>query len=54
MRYVEEVLQPGEKILFVSTIHWLIYVPAILLLIAATRHLQARLHPPSHHRDAHG
>ena len=35
MRYVEEVLQPGEKILFVSTIHWLIYVPAILLLIAA-------------------
>ena len=35
MRYVEEVLQPGEKILFVSTIHWLIYVPAILLLVAA-------------------
>jgi uncharacterized membrane protein YdbT with pleckstrin-like domain len=35
MRYVEEVLQPGEKILFVSTIHWLIYAPAILLLIAA-------------------
>ncbi len=35
MRYVEEVLQPGEKILFASTIHWLIYVPAILLLIAA-------------------
>ncbi|HEY4862746.1 MAG TPA: PH domain-containing protein [Xanthobacteraceae bacterium] len=35
MKYVEEVLQPGEKILFASTIHWLIYTPAILLLIAA-------------------
>ena len=35
MKYVEEVLQPGEKILFVSTIHWLTYAPAIALLIAA-------------------
>jgi uncharacterized membrane protein YdbT with pleckstrin-like domain len=35
MKYVEEVLQPGEKILFASTIHWLIYAPAILLLIVA-------------------
>jgi uncharacterized membrane protein YdbT with pleckstrin-like domain len=35
MKYVEEVLQPGETVLFASTIHWLIYAPAILLLIAA-------------------
>jgi uncharacterized membrane protein YdbT with pleckstrin-like domain len=35
MSYVKEVLQPGEKILFASTIHWLIYAPAILLLIVA-------------------
>jgi uncharacterized membrane protein YdbT with pleckstrin-like domain len=35
MSYVKEVLQPGEKILFISTIHWLIYAPAIALLIAA-------------------
>jgi uncharacterized membrane protein YdbT with pleckstrin-like domain len=35
MRYVEEVLQPGETVLFVSTIHWLIYWPAILLIVAA-------------------
>jgi hypothetical protein len=35
MKYVEEVLQPGEKILFISTIHWLIYWPAILLIVAA-------------------
>jgi uncharacterized membrane protein YdbT with pleckstrin-like domain len=35
MKYVEEVLQPGETVLFVSTIHWLTYAPALLLLIAA-------------------
>ena len=35
MKYVEEVLQPGETVLFASTIHWLIYAPAILLLIVA-------------------
>ncbi len=35
MKYVEEVLQPGETVLFASTIHWLIYAPAIVLLIAA-------------------
>jgi uncharacterized membrane protein YdbT with pleckstrin-like domain len=35
MKYVEEVLQQGETILFASTIHWLIYLPAMLLLIAA-------------------
>jgi len=34
MKYVEEVLQPGERILFVSTIHWFTYAPgAVLLLI---------------------
>jgi uncharacterized membrane protein YdbT with pleckstrin-like domain len=35
MKYVKEFLQPGETILFASTIHWLIYLPAMLLLIAA-------------------
>jgi uncharacterized membrane protein YdbT with pleckstrin-like domain len=35
MKYVEEVLQPGETVLFASTIHWLVYWPAILLLIAS-------------------
>lgn len=34
MKYVEEVLQPGEKVLFVSTIHWLIYLPGAALLLA--------------------
>jgi uncharacterized membrane protein YdbT with pleckstrin-like domain len=35
MSYVKEVLQPGETVLYASTIHWLIYAPAILLLIVA-------------------
>jgi uncharacterized membrane protein YdbT with pleckstrin-like domain len=35
MKYVEEVLQPGEKILFVSTIHWLVYAPGAALIIVA-------------------
>jgi len=35
MRYVDEVLQPGEKLMFFSTIHWLVYWPAMLLLIAS-------------------
>jgi uncharacterized membrane protein YdbT with pleckstrin-like domain len=35
MKYVEEVLQPGETVLFVSTIHWLVYWPALLLIVAA-------------------
>jgi membrane protein YdbS with pleckstrin-like domain len=35
MSYVKEVLQPGERVLYASTIHWLIYAPAILLLIVA-------------------
>ena len=32
-KYVEEVLQPGETILFMSTIHWLIYVPGVALTL---------------------
>lgn len=33
MRYVQEVLQPGEKILFASTIHWLVYAPGAALIV---------------------
>ena len=35
MKYVDKVLQPGETVLFVTTVHWLNYAPAMLLLIAA-------------------
>jgi uncharacterized membrane protein YdbT with pleckstrin-like domain len=34
-RYIEEILQPDEKVLFSTTIHWIVYLPAILAWIAA-------------------
>jgi uncharacterized membrane protein YdbT with pleckstrin-like domain len=35
MRYVDSVLQPGEVVRHVSSLHWIPYVPGIALLIAA-------------------
>ncbi len=35
MRYIDEILQPGETVLFDGTIHWLIYVPGLLFLLGA-------------------
>ncbi len=35
MSYVKQILQPGEQILVVGKIHWIIYAPAILWLIGA-------------------
>ena len=35
MSYVERVLQPGEEIRHISTIHWAIYWPAILFFLFA-------------------
>jgi uncharacterized membrane protein YdbT with pleckstrin-like domain len=35
MRYIEEILQPGEKLLFSTTIHWMVYLPGVLLWIVA-------------------
>ena len=29
-RYIDEILQPGEKILFSTRVHWMFYLPAIL------------------------
>ena len=34
MRYVKRVLQPGEAIVYATKLHWLIYIQAIVLLIA--------------------
>ncbi|HVV79041.1 MAG TPA: PH domain-containing protein [Pseudolabrys sp.] len=34
-RYIHEILQPDEKIVFTTTIHWMIYLPGVLLWIAA-------------------
>jgi uncharacterized membrane protein YdbT with pleckstrin-like domain len=35
MRYVDSVLQPGETIRHVATIHWILYLPGMALLVAA-------------------
>jgi uncharacterized membrane protein YdbT with pleckstrin-like domain len=33
MKYVERVIQPGETVQYLSTIHWVVYVPSLLFLI---------------------
>ena len=35
MKYIEEILQPGEKIIFSSTISWVTYLPGIFLWAVA-------------------
>ena len=35
MRYIERILQPGEKLVFAGKIHWVIYIPAIIMLLLA-------------------
>ncbi|MGI8527488.1 MAG: PH domain-containing protein [Pseudolabrys sp.] len=35
MRYIEGILQPGESIVHTSKIHWIIYIPAIGILLLA-------------------
>jgi len=34
-RYIDEILQPGEKVLYSTNAHWIFYVPAFLAWIAA-------------------
>jgi uncharacterized membrane protein YdbT with pleckstrin-like domain len=35
MRYIERILQPGESLIYTGRIHWIIYLPAALLLVVA-------------------
>ena len=35
MKYVEQVLQPGETVTYATSLHWLVYSRAILLVILA-------------------
>jgi uncharacterized membrane protein YdbT with pleckstrin-like domain len=35
MSYVSRILQPGERIVYETGLHWLPYLPAILLLVVA-------------------
>lgn len=34
-RYIDEILQPGEKVLYSTTVHWIFYTPGILSWIVA-------------------
>lgn len=34
-RYIEDILQPGEKVLRSTTIHWIVYAPAMVAWAAA-------------------
>jgi uncharacterized membrane protein YdbT with pleckstrin-like domain len=34
-RYIDEILQPGEKVLYSTNAHWIFYFPAILAWIMA-------------------
>ena len=33
-RYIEEILQPGEKVLYSTNAHWIFYLPAIVAWVA--------------------
>jgi uncharacterized membrane protein YdbT with pleckstrin-like domain len=35
MRYVDSVLQPGETVRHVASLHWILYAPGVLLWIVA-------------------
>jgi len=35
MRYIERVLQPGEAVIHASKIHWIIYIPGVVVVLAA-------------------
>jgi uncharacterized membrane protein YdbT with pleckstrin-like domain len=34
-RYINEILQPDEKLVYSTTIHWMVYLPGVILWIAA-------------------
>jgi hypothetical protein len=39
--YVDNHLQPGEKLIHSATVHWIVYLPAILLAVLALAALLA-------------
>jgi uncharacterized membrane protein YdbT with pleckstrin-like domain len=41
MKYVEQVLQPGESVVYATSLHWLVYMRPIILLILALLTLTA-------------
>ena len=35
MKYVEQVLQPGETVVYATSLHWLVYLRAVVLVVLA-------------------
>jgi uncharacterized membrane protein YdbT with pleckstrin-like domain len=35
MRYIDRIRQPGENLVYTSRLHWIVYVPGLLLWVAA-------------------
>ena len=35
MRYIERILQPGETVLYRGKIHWVIYLPSMIMMLLA-------------------
>ena len=35
MRYIDHILQPGETVAYTTTLHWIVYLPAIGLWFLA-------------------
>jgi uncharacterized membrane protein YdbT with pleckstrin-like domain len=46
-RYIDEILQPGEKVLYSTNAHWIFYLPAIVSWIVALVLVAASLAVPS-------
>ena len=41
MKYVEQVLQPGETVAYATSLHWLVYLRPIVLLVLSVLSLIA-------------
>jgi uncharacterized membrane protein YdbT with pleckstrin-like domain len=35
MRYIHQILQPGERLVHTATVHWIVYVPGFAVLVLA-------------------
>jgi uncharacterized membrane protein YdbT with pleckstrin-like domain len=47
MRYIERVLQPGESVIHASKIHWIIYIPGVVVVLAALAFFVTAMGHPS-------
>jgi len=41
MRYIDHILQPGETVAYTTTLHWIVYLPAVVLWVVASIALSA-------------